>query len=142
MNSLGLLQKEGMSQGIISAMIRKASLQDRVAALQKQAGIPELSVELVTPTGTAKLKGLDYSKSELRYSKSLLFSTTYALKGAKAQQEISQPRPTIIITTFIPQEDAGTFFLIKLDSGKDERLYKMVGGTKPNRFHPLRELPR
>ncbi|HEV2856762.1 MAG TPA: hypothetical protein VHC97_28500 [Thermoanaerobaculia bacterium] len=133
--SLASLQSEGVSQNVIAAMTRKASIQARETAIRNyQARTPKLTVELETPTGTIGLKGLDGYKSEARVSRSLLFSTTFALKGAKAEHSISFSRPTILITTVGPLEDASTFFLVRLNSQKDERLYKMgsikqVGGS-------------
>jgi len=134
--SLAKLQAEGITQSIIAAMSRKASVQAREDAIRDyQEKEPKLTVELETPSGTMELKGLDGYKSELHVSRSLLFSLTHGIKGAKALQVISDPRPTVVITTIEPREDADTFFLVKLNSQNDERLYKMgsirqVGGAK------------
>jgi hypothetical protein len=134
--SLTKLQAEGVTQSIIAAMSRKASVQAREEAIRNyQEKQPKLTVELEVPSGTIELKGLDGYKSDLHVSRSLLFSSTHGIKGAKALQVISDAQPTVVITTIEPQEDADTFFLVKLNSHNDERLYKMgsirqVGGAK------------
>jgi hypothetical protein len=136
-NDLDQLQKEGVPQSVIAAMLQRntneaktASKEREVISQAKKEGPVSLGeVMLCSPNGDKKIPSVSGSHSStFAYVTTLLYMD---YPGVKADARISDKRPSFLIGS--KESPAGRYYLVKTDPNQGDKLRSVKMG-KMGRF--------